>query len=88
VLHLSRVDLGFQAQRLVRDADFPSVAGAGDLPITERILRELQRLPGVANAAVRASVPLGAQGTSPAITLDGMATPLPAGRCPPPPPWR
>ncbi|MBK6844212.1 MAG: ABC transporter permease [Gemmatimonadetes bacterium] len=85
VLHLSRVDLGFQAQRLVQGTpSFPHPwrVPATYHPVTERILRELQRLPGVANAAVRASVPLGARGTSPAITLDGMATPLPPGDVP------
>lgn len=85
VSYVSRIDLGFEAQRLVQGTpSFPHPwrVKATYLPVTEKILGELQRIPGVAAAAVRAAVPLGARGTPPVVTLEGSATPLLAGDVP------
>lgn len=85
VRYLSRIDLGFDAQRVVQATPsypHPWRVRATYLPITDRILLALQRVPGVGDAAVRAAVPLGLRGAAPAITPDGRSTPLSPGDSP------
>ena len=85
VRFLSHVDLGFSANNVLQGSPsypHPWRVPATYLPVTDRILRELQAMPGVQAAAVRASVPLAPRGSAPAITLDGAAAPLPAGDTP------
>lgn len=85
VRYLSHVELGFSANNLLQGSpSFPHPWRVPEtyLPVTDRILRELQTMPGVQGAAVRASLPLAPRGSPPAITLDGAASPLPAGDVP------
>ena len=85
VRYLARVDLGFDAKGVLQGTpSFPHPwrVPATYLPVTDRILQQLQAMPGVRAAAVRASVPLGARGAPSSLTLDGAASPLPAGEAP------
>ncbi len=74
---LGRVSTGFDATRIVQASpSFPHpwrVPGTYR-PVTERILLELQQVPGVAAAAVRTSGSLAGA----ALVLDGGQAPLPA----------
>jgi hypothetical protein len=82
VMHLSRLDLGFDAQRVVQASpSYPHPWRVPEkyLPVTERILSEMTTLPGVEGATLRAAIPLGARGDAPSLTLEGMASPLPPG---------
>lgn len=85
VLHFAQVNLGFNANRLVTGSpSFPHTWRVPEkyLPVTEQILRELDRMPGVASSAVRASVPLPKKDGRPSLTLEGSAEALPAGLVP------
>ncbi|MEP7380388.1 MAG: ADOP family duplicated permease [Gemmatimonadota bacterium] len=85
VRYLSHVDLGFAAKNVLQGSPsypHPWRVPATYLPVTDRILREVQAMPGVQAAAVRASVPLAPRGSPPGITLDGAASPLPPGDAP------
>ncbi|MEO7962617.1 MAG: ABC transporter permease, partial [Gemmatimonadaceae bacterium] len=86
VLHLSHLDLGFDAQRVVQASpSYPHPWRVPEkyLPVTERILGLMATLPGVEAATLRAAIPLGARGDAPSLTLEGMAAPLPPGDAPP-----
>jgi predicted permease len=79
VLRLSRVDLGFDAARLVQGTpSFPHGWRVEEtyLPIERRILAELGTLPGAASAAMRAASRVGE------MRLAGDASPLPASAVP------
>jgi putative ABC transport system permease protein len=85
VRYLSHVQLGFSANNLLQGSPsypHPWRVPGTYLPVTDRILRELQAMPGVQGAAVRASIPLAPRGSVPAITLNGAAAPLPHGDAP------
>jgi putative ABC transport system permease protein len=85
VLHFARVDLGFDANRLISGSpSFPHTWRVPEkyLPVTERILAEMSELPGVTSAAVRANVPLPKRDGRASLTLEGGAEPLPAGLVP------
>ncbi|MEO7966033.1 MAG: FtsX-like permease family protein, partial [Gemmatimonadaceae bacterium] len=86
VLHLSQLDLGFDAQRVVQASpSYPHPWRVPEkyLPVTERILGLMATLPGVDAATLRAAIPLGARGDAPSLTLEGMAAPLLPGDAPP-----
>ena len=85
VLRLSRVDLGFDADRLVQGS--PSLPHGWRvketyLPLERRILAELGALPGAASVAMRASNRLGAPGGPGEVRLAGESSPLPASAAP------
>jgi putative ABC transport system permease protein len=85
VVHLSRVDVGFDHTKLVQGTpSFPHPWRVREtyMPVSRRILDELSRMPGVGGVALRATLPLGNRGNAPAITLEGRAEPLPAGIAP------
>lgn len=85
VMHLSRVDLGFDAARLVEGSpSFPHPWRVREkfIPVTEQIARELALLPGVQGVGIRADAPLGPRGAPPKLTLDGQADPLPPAMVP------
>ena len=85
VLRLSRVDLGFEAGRLVQGTpSFPHGWRVKEtyLPIERRILADLAGLPGAASAAMRASNRLGAAGAPGELRLAGESSPLPASAVP------
>jgi len=85
VLHFARVDLGFRAERLVSGTpSFPHSWRVPEkyIPMTERILAEMGRLPGVDAAAVRANVPLPRGEGRALITLEGQPDPLPSALVP------
>ena len=81
VVHLSELDLGFDARRVVQASpSYPHPWRVPEkyLPVTERIHDLLAALPGVEGAAIRASIPIGARGETPVVTVQGAASPLPA----------
>ena len=83
--HLSHIELGFSANSVLQGSPsypHPWRVPQTYLPVTDRILRQLQALPEVAAGAVRANVPLGPRGSPPSLTLDGDAAPLPAADAP------
>ena len=85
VVRLSRVDLGFDPERLVEGSpSFPHPWRVKErfLPVTRQITAELLQLPGVESAAVRSTVALGPRGASPRVVLEGQAEPLPPGLVP------
>jgi|tagenome__1003787_1003787.scaffolds.fasta_scaffold20979250_3 predicted permease len=85
VLRLSRVDLGFDAARLVQGTpSFPHGWRVKEtyLPIERRILVDLAALPGAASAAMRASNRLGSPGAPGEIRLAGESSPLPPSAVP------
>jgi putative ABC transport system permease protein len=85
VLRLSRVDLGFDAARLVQGTpSFPHGWRVKEtyLPIERRILADLTALPGAASAAMRASNRLGSPGAPGEIRLAGESSPLPPSAVP------
>ena len=85
VLRLSRVDLGFDAARLVQGTpSFPHGWRVKEtyLPIERRILADLAALPGAASAAMRAANRLGSPGAPGEIRLSGESSPLPASAVP------
>lgn len=85
VMHLSALDLGFDAQRVVQGSpSYPHPWRVPDkyLPVTERILTQMAALPGVDGATLRAAIPLGTRGDAPSLTLEGMAAPLPPSDAP------
>lgn len=78
-LRLARVDLGFDAARLVQTT--PSLphdwrVKEKYLPATARIEDVLRRIPGVAFTTTRATNPLGSSRALAAITIPGDAAPL------------
>jgi len=86
VLHFAQLNLGFQANRLVTGApSFPHTWRVPEkyLPVTEQILTEMARLPGVASVALRANNPLPRRDGRPMVLLEGAAEPLAAGLVPP-----
>jgi putative ABC transport system permease protein len=86
VLHFARVNLGFQADRLVTGApSFPHPWRVPEkyLPVTERIVSEMSLIPGVASVAIRATNALPRRDGRAAIMVEGSAEPLPAGLVPP-----
>jgi putative ABC transport system permease protein len=85
VVHFAQVNLGFDANRLVTGApSFPHTWRVPEkyLPVTQQILTEASRLPGVSSVAVRSTVPLPKKDGRPSLTLEGNAEPLPAGLVP------
>ena len=85
VLHFARADLGFRAERLVSGTpSFPHSWRVPEtyVPVTERILAELGRLPGVDAAAVRTNVPLPRREGRTVIVPEGRADPLPSALLP------
>ncbi|HKW49592.1 MAG TPA: FtsX-like permease family protein, partial [Gemmatimonadaceae bacterium] len=79
VLRLTRVDVGFDAARLVQGTpSFPHSWRVKEtyVPVAKRILVDLGALPGAASAAMRASLPLGIRGAPGEIRLSGDASPL------------
>ena len=85
VLRLSRVNLGFDAGRLVQGTpSFPHGWRVKEtyLPIERRILAELRALPGAASVAMRASNRLAAPGAPAELRLAGESSPLPATAVP------
>ena len=85
VMRLGRVDLGFDADRVVEGSpSFPHPWRVKEkfVPVTEQIVRELAGLPGAAAIGVRAVAPLGPRGAVPQLTLDGSAAPMPAALVP------
>ena len=85
VVHFAQVNLGFEANRLITGSpSFPHTWRVPEkyVPVTEQILGEMTRLPGVASAAVRANVPLPRRDGRASLTLEGSAEALPAGLVP------
>lgn len=85
VLRLTSVDVGFDAARLVAGTpSFPHSWRVKEtyLPVERRILADLDAVPGVASAAMRASNRLGARGAPGEIRLAGDASPLPESVAP------
>jgi predicted permease len=79
VLRLTRVDVGFDAARLVQGTpSFPHSWRVKEtyVPVAKRILVDLEALPGAGSAAIRASNPLGVRGAPGEIRLAGDASPL------------
>jgi putative ABC transport system permease protein len=86
VLRLTRVDVGFDASRLVEGTpSFPHPWRVKEtyLPVERRILGDLGALPGASSAAMRALNPLGGRGAPGEIRLAGDASPLPLTLTPP-----
>ena len=86
VLRLTRVDVGFDASRLVEGTpSFPHPWRVKEtyLPVERRILADLGALPGASSAAMRALNPLGGRGAPGEIRLSGDASPLPLTLTPP-----
>jgi predicted permease len=80
VLRLARVDVGFDASRLVEGTpSFPHPWRVKEtyLPVERRILADLAALPGASSVAMRALNPLGGRGAPGEIRLSGDASPLP-----------
>jgi predicted permease len=80
VLRLARVDVGFDASRLVEGTpSFPHPWRVKEtyLPAERRILADLAALPGASSVAMRALNPLGGRGAPGEIRLSGDASPLP-----------
>jgi predicted permease len=85
VLRLTRVDVGFDASRLVVGTpSFPHSWRVKEtyLPVERRILADLSALPGAASVALRASNRLGARGAPGEIRRSGDASPLPPALTP------
>jgi len=85
VLHFAHVNLGFDANQLITGSpSFPHTWRVPEkyIPVTEQILAEMGRLPGMASVAVRASIPLPRRDGRPSLTLQGSAEPLPAALVP------
>ncbi|HKW08782.1 MAG TPA: ABC transporter permease, partial [Gemmatimonadaceae bacterium] len=79
VLRLTRLDVGFDAVRLVQGTpSFPHSWRVKEtyLPIAKRILAEMGTLPGAESAALRASNRLGAPGVPGEVRLAGESSPL------------
>ena len=80
VLRLTRVDVGFDASRLVEGTpSFPHPWRVKEtyLPVERRILADLAALPGASSVAMRALNPLGGRGAPGEVRLSGDASPLP-----------
>ena len=85
VLHFAQVNLGFDAGQLIGGSpSFPHTWRVPEkyIPVTEQILLEMGRLPGVTSVAVRANVPLPRRDSRAGLTLEGSAEPLPAALVP------
>ena len=85
VMHLSQVDLGFDAGHLLEgEPSFPHPWRVREkfIPVTQQIGQELALLSGVQGVGIRADAPLGPRGAQPRITLDGQAEPLAASLVP------
>jgi putative ABC transport system permease protein len=85
VLHFARVNLGFEANRLVLGSpSFPHPWRVPEkyLPVTERIVSELSQMPGVQSVAIRATNALPRRDGRAAILVEGSAEPLAAGLVP------
>jgi predicted permease len=85
VMHLAGVSLGFESSRLVSGSpSYPHSWRVKDvyMPVTERIIGDLGRLPGVRDVAVRAAVPIAMRNGVPAVTVEQSAEPLPRGLAP------
>ena len=85
VMHVSRVDLGFDAGHLLEgEPSFPHPWRVREkfIPVTQQIGQELALLSGVQGVGIRADAPLGPRGAQPRITLDGQAEPLAASLVP------
>jgi putative ABC transport system permease protein len=85
VLHFAQVNLGFDANQLITGSpSFPHTWRVPEkyIPVTEQILAEMGRLPGMASVAVRANIPLPRRDGRASLTLQGSAEPLPAALVP------
>lgn len=85
VLRLARVDVGFDAARLVQGTpSFPHPWRVKEtyLPVERRIIADLGALPGAVSVTMRAFNRLGARGAPGEIRLSGDASPLPPALAP------
>jgi putative ABC transport system permease protein len=85
VWQVARVDVGFAPEHVLSAS--PSYPHGWReptiyLPVTDRILREIRQLPGVATGALRAPVPLAPRNGIVNLTLDGSADPMPPAQVP------
>ena len=78
VMRLARVDLGFEPRIVQGTPSYPHSWRVKEtyVPVTTRVLAELQQLPGAASAALRATNRIGAPGVRGTLTLAGQSTPL------------
>ncbi len=84
-LHLSRLDLGFDAAKVVQGSpSFPHPWRVKEkyLPVTRQIAMELGQVPGAASVGIRATVPLGSPAAPADITPEGKESTLPRGVAP------